>query len=120
MDRAERRRRHTRRSARFSRRPAPNDAAAVTSNTMGNKDLGPEIGKEVEAGIDVSGLQDRLGIEFTFYDKKTTHAILDQVIAPSAGQSATRPINIGGLLNRGIELAVRGTPWRSERANLDL
>jgi TonB-linked SusC/RagA family outer membrane protein len=104
----------------YSAASGPNDLPAVTPNTTGNPNLGPEIGKEVEAGFDLSGMQDRVGLEFTYYNKKTVNAILDKVVAPSAGQSATQPINIGGLFNRGIELGVRGTPWRSERANLDL
>ena len=98
----------------------PNDSPAVTPNTTGNPNLGPEIGKELETGFDGSGLQDRFGVEFTYYNKKTVNAILDKVVAPSAGQSSTQPVNIGGLLNKGIELALRGTPWRSENANLDL
>lgn len=98
----------------------PNDAPAVTANTIGNPTLGPEIGKELEAGFDVSSLNDRLGAEFTYYHKKTIDAILDRVVAPSAGQSATQPVNIGAIVNKGIELAVRGTPWRSERVNVDL
>ncbi len=98
----------------------PNDAPAVTPNSTGNPDLGPERGKEIELGFDASALQDRLGMEFTYYNKKTADAILDQIIAPSSGQSGVRPINVGGILNSGIELMVRGTPWRSERMNLDL
>jgi TonB-linked SusC/RagA family outer membrane protein len=98
----------------------PSDAPAGTPNTVGNPDLGPERGKEVELGFDVGALQDRLGAEFTYYNKKTINAILDQVIAPSSGQPGTRPVNIGGILNSGIELALRGTPWRTERVNLDL
>lgn len=98
----------------------PSDAAAVTPNTIGNPNLGPERGKELEAGFDASGWQDRLGVEFTYYNKKTIDAILDKVVAPSSGQAGTQPINIGGILNKGIELAVRGTPLRNDRVTLDL
>ncbi len=98
----------------------PGDAPAVTSNTTGNPSLGPEIGSEVEAGFDFSGAGERLGMEFTYYNKKTKNAILDRVVAPSSGQAAFQPINIGGILNSGIELGVRATPWRSDRVNFDL
>jgi outer membrane receptor protein involved in Fe transport len=92
----------------------------VTPNSTGNPDLGPERGKEIELGFDASAMQDRLGMELTYYNKKTADAILDQIIAPSSGQSGVRPINVGGIVNKGIELMVRGTPWRSDRMNLDL
>jgi TonB-linked SusC/RagA family outer membrane protein len=104
----------------YSPTAGPVDAPAVTPNTIGNPNLGPERGKEIELGFDASALQDRVGMEFTYYNKKTKDAILDKVVAPSSGQSGSQPINIGGILNSGIELMLRGTPWRSERINLDM
>ena len=98
----------------------PVDVPAVTPNTIGNPNLGPERGKELEAGFDASAFQGRFGVEFTYYHKKTVDAILDKVVAPSAGQPGTQPINIGGLLNKGIELSLRGTPVRFENVSLDL
>ncbi len=98
----------------------PNDSPAVTPNATGNEDLGPERGKEIELGFDASALSDRLGVELTYYNKKTADAILDKVIAPSSGQAGFQPFNIGGILNSGIEFMVRGTPWRSDRIGLDL
>ena len=98
----------------------PNDSPAVTANTLGNPELGPEIGSEIEAGFDLGALSERVGVEFTYYHKKTKDAILNRVIAPSAGQAAEQPINVGEIVNSGIELALRGTPWRSDRVSLDL
>ena len=98
----------------------PGDSPAVTSFTTGNPDLGPEVGTEIETGFDFSGLENRLGLEFTYYNKKTRNAILDRVVAPSSGQAATRPINIGAILNTGVELGVRATPWRSDRVGFDM
>jgi TonB-linked SusC/RagA family outer membrane protein len=98
----------------------PNDAAAVTPNTIGNPSLGPERGKEIEIGFDASGWNDRIGVEFNYYNKKTVDAILDKVVAPSSGQSGTQPINIGAIVNKGIELSIRTTPIRTRNINLDL
>ena len=98
----------------------PNDAAAVTPNTIGNPDLGPERGKELEAGFDLNAWQGRAGIEFTYYNKKTVDAILDKVVAPSSGQAGTQPINIGAITNKGIELTLRGTPIQQRNVSLDL
>jgi TonB-linked SusC/RagA family outer membrane protein len=96
----------------------PGDAAAVTPNTIGNPDLGPERGKEIELGFDANAWSDRVGANFTYYHKKTADAILDKVVAPSSGQAGTQPINIGGILNSGIEVSVHTTPIR--RANFEL
>lgn len=98
----------------------PGDVAAVTPQNIGNPNLGPERGKEYELGFDASALSDRLGAEVTFYNKKTTDAILNRQIAPSVGFSGTQPFNAGAILNRGWEIAVRGTPVRRERVTWDL
>src|SRR5262249_46269345 len=98
----------------------PNDAAAVTPNTIGNPKLGPEKSKEFETGLDLTAWGGRAGAEITYYNKKTTDAILDQVVAPSSGQSGTRPINIGGILNDGWEFSLHGTPISRRNLSLDL
>ena len=98
----------------------PNDAAAVTPNTIGNPDLGPEKSKELETGFDATAWGGRAGLEVTYYHKQTTDAILDQVVAPSSGQSGTRPINIGGILNTGWEFNLHGTPISMRNVSLDL
>ncbi|HET7374600.1 MAG TPA: SusC/RagA family TonB-linked outer membrane protein [Gemmatimonadaceae bacterium] len=104
----------------YSPTAGPNDAAAVFPNTVGNPNLGPEKGKEIEVGFDATAWQERLGLEFTYYNKKTVDAILDKVVAPSSGQAGTQPINVGGILNSGIELTLRGTPIQTNRISLDL
>lgn len=104
----------------YTTTPGPNDVPAVTPNVTGNPNLGPEKGKEIEVGFDASALQDRLGLELTYYNKKTTDAILDRQLAPSSGQAGTQPFNIGGIVNRGWEIMVRGTPLRRERVSLEL
>ncbi|HXT15736.1 MAG TPA: SusC/RagA family TonB-linked outer membrane protein [Gemmatimonadaceae bacterium] len=104
----------------YSPTSGPGDAPAVTPNTIGNPNLGPERGKELEVGFDMSAWQNRFGAEFTYYNKKTVDAILDKVVAPSSGQAGTQPVNIGGILNKGIEIGVHGTPLRRQNVALDL
>ncbi|MFN2637035.1 MAG: SusC/RagA family TonB-linked outer membrane protein [Gemmatimonadaceae bacterium] len=88
----------------------PNDVATVTPQFLGNADLGPERSKELEAGFDLGAIDDRLGLEFTLYRKKTLDAILDRQIAPSLGLPNTQPFNAGEIRNWGTELMLRATP----------
>lgn len=104
----------------YSPTAGPGDAAAITPNTIGNPNLGPEKSKELEAGFDAAAWGGRAGLELTYYNKKTIDAILDAVISPSSGQSGTRPINIGGITNKGWEVTLRGTPLRMQNVSLDL
>ena len=97
----------------------PQDAPAVTPRVIGNPDLGPEKGKEYELGVDIGALDDRLGLELTYYNKRTTDAILDRQVAPSIGFNGTQPFNAGSLRNKGYEVALRTTPVRRERFGID-
>jgi outer membrane receptor protein involved in Fe transport len=98
----------------------PGDTPAVTPQFIGNPNLGPERGKETELGFDVSALQDRFGLEFTYYNKKTIDAILNRDIAPSIGFATQEPFNAGAIRNTGIEASLRATAWRSERLTWDI
>src|SRR2546426_221883 len=93
----------------------PNDADAVTPEFIGNPDLGPERGKEIELGVDAGLWDDRVGLEFTYYRKKTVDEILDREIAPSIGFSGRQPFDAGAVLNQGIELLAPGPPVRSRQ-----
>ncbi|MEX1187151.1 MAG: SusC/RagA family TonB-linked outer membrane protein [Gemmatimonadaceae bacterium] len=88
----------------------PGDVATVTPQFLGNADLGPERSKEIEMGFDLGALDDRLGIEFSWYRKNTLEAILNRQIAPSLGLPNTQPFNAGKIRNWGTELMLRGTP----------
>ena len=52
----------------------------------------------------------RLGIEATYYDARTTNALLGIALPPSEGFSSSQLRNVGEILNRGIELSVNATP----------
>ena len=48
----------------------------VSPGDPGNPDLKPERGKEFEAGLDAGFLDDRLGLELTYFNKKSTDLIV--------------------------------------------
>ncbi len=98
----------------------PNDAGTVTPDNLGNPDLGPERGTEIELGFDAGLLNDRVGVEFTYYNQKTKDAILLREIAPSTGFSGSQWVNAGEIANSGMELLIRGTPWETDRHSLEL
>jgi TonB-linked SusC/RagA family outer membrane protein len=112
----------------FAPSPGFGDAPSVTAGAPGNPNLRPERGKEIEVGFDASALNDRVGLELTYYRKRTTDAILDRELAPSLGftgapvvppntVSGTQPFNAGEILNTGTELLLRAVPFTSDRFN---
>jgi hypothetical protein len=98
----------------------PGDQPAVTLKSLGNPNLGPERGKEYELGFDAGALDDRVNLEVTYYHKRTTDAILFRQIAPSSGFPGLQPFNAGSILNKGWEIALRGTAYHSDRISWDL
>ena len=92
----------------------------VTPQNFGNPDLKPEIGQETEFGFDAGFFNQRLGIEFTYYDKKVKDAILSLPLRPSRGFPGSQFLNIGETRNKGIELAVDGTVLNTRNVGLDL
>ena len=87
----------------YSPAQGPGGSSAVTPNSIGNPDLKPERGKEVEFGFE-SQLLDRLSLDFTYFNKKTTDLIINQPNAPSSGFSGSQFANLGRVDNHGVEL----------------
>ena len=96
------------------------NTAAVTPQSLGNVDLGPERGFETEVGFDAAFFDDRAGVEFTYFFGGTRDAILRRQVPPSSGFPGTQLVNGGELERRGIEVLLRGTPLQRERTSLDL
>jgi TonB-linked SusC/RagA family outer membrane protein len=80
-----------------------NGASGVTPGTIGNPDLQPERGKELELGLE-SGFYDRLTVNVTYFNRKTFDEIVNQSLAPSSGFPGSRSANLGQVNNNGLEL----------------
>lgn len=98
----------------------PGDSPAVRPDLIGNPDLGPERGKELEVGFDAGFFGDRFGLEFTYYDKRTEDAILQREMAPSAGFAGFQFFNAGEIRNRGVEVLARARPIERRRLAWEL
>ncbi|MDX1430465.1 MAG: TonB-dependent receptor, partial [Rhodothermales bacterium] len=90
----------------------------IPSASLGNSDIKPETQTELEIGADISLLQNRLGIEFTYYKQDVDDLLLERVLSPSTG-ATTRIENVGELTNKGIELMVRGLAIDTDDLDLD-
>jgi hypothetical protein len=67
----------------------------------------------MEFGFDVRFFQNRLGLDFTYYDGKTTDDILNASISMTSGFGRTS-VNLGEMTNKGVEMLLTGTPVRGE------
>jgi len=80
-----------------------------TSGGKGQKNILPQRTKEFEVGLDLGFLNDKLGIEFTYYNSKTTDAIFSLPLPPSTGYTS-QVQNAGIINNRGYELSITAQP----------
>lgn len=93
----------------------------VAPQAIGNPDLQPEIGYETEVGFDAGFLNDRAGVEFTYYTGGTRNEILEVQVPPSSGYGGTtRYINGGRISRKGTELSLRGTPIQTQSTTWEL
>jgi TonB-linked SusC/RagA family outer membrane protein len=86
---------------------------ATRMNTLGNPDLKPEFTTEVELGFDVQAFRNRLGINFTYFDRTSTDQITTGRIPASSGYNS-QIFNVGELNNKGIEVGLDVTPVQLE------
>ncbi len=98
----------------------PGGAGTVTPGNIGNQDLGPERSDELEMGLDVGLLDDRLGFEATYFGGTTRDAILARSVPPSSGYGGTQFFNAGRITRSGMEFMVRGTPVQSSNFSWDM
>ncbi|MBM4186383.1 MAG: TonB-dependent receptor [Gemmatimonadetes bacterium] len=98
----------------------PRGLGGVTPQNLGNAGLKPEVGTEFEAGFDAGLFNQRVGVEFTWYNKDVNDAILSIPNKPSRGFPGFQFLNLGKVRNRGFELAVDGQPINGKNVGLDL
>ncbi len=93
--------------------------AFQASSSIGSTDLKPEMTTEFEVGLNLALLQNRINIDFSFYNRSTKDQIFTLPVDPSSGYSY-KVTNFGEVRNRGIELLVNTTPIRTKDFRWDL
>ncbi|SEA92779.1 SusC/RagA family TonB-linked outer membrane protein [Pedobacter hartonius] len=89
------------------------------SNTLNNQDLKPEISTESEFGGEIKFLNNRIGLDVSYYNKITNDQILPIASSPSTGYTF-RVVNFGKVRNRGLEVSLTGTPVKTKDISWDL
>jgi hypothetical protein len=92
-----------------------NRVPALSPLSLGNPNVKPERGNEVELGFDAEMIGGRAGTEFTFYNKTTKDALMLVPNQPSSGFPGGTYQNIGEINNRGIELSLTAIPIQANR-----
>jgi hypothetical protein len=99
----------------------PNDevVSGVSIGSIGNATLKPERSSELEAGLVLVLVGVRVGLELTYYDKRTSDALVSRPLPPSLGASNSRLENLGGVQNRGWEAGLNAQIINSQAVRWD-
>jgi TonB-linked SusC/RagA family outer membrane protein len=97
------------------------DTPGLVASNPGNSDLKPERSAEFEAGFESQILQNRVRLDYTFYNKKTRDALINVPIAGSAAASTTSLLeNVGSTRNYGHEVQISAQLVDSRRFGWDV
>jgi TonB-linked SusC/RagA family outer membrane protein len=83
------------------------------SDVAGNANLGPEFTRSFEIGVEAGLLQDRVRLDVTYFNTRTTDIILNVPIAAASGFTS-QARNAGTLETNGIEIGVSATPIKTD------
>lgn len=91
----------------------------IQSSTLGNPNLKPERTESFEVGIDLSFINNRVGLHATYYSSSTSDLIYSTSVPPSTGFSS-KLRNAGEIRNRGFSITLEGTPINTSNFNWTL
>lgn len=96
------------------------DVPGVSLSSTGNDLLKPERTTEYELGFDTGFLQDRIGIDFTYFNKTSHDALISRRLPPSLGLTTSVFQNLGSIANQGTELTARLSVLQKKNIGLDI
>ncbi len=86
------------------------DAPTWAFSQGGNPGLGWETSDQTNIGADISFLNNRFGLELTYYNNDVNGLILDVPQAPSKGiPGGNISSNVGSMYNRGFEIGINAS-----------
>jgi hypothetical protein len=77
--------------------------------TLNNPNLKPEMTRSWEIGADLRFINNRIGLDVTYYNKLSLDQILPVAISGASGYGSI-VVNAGKISNKGIEAALKATP----------
>lgn len=91
-----------------------NGTPTIRNNTfLPDPDITPEFTTELELGADVELFNRRAIIDFSWYKKETTDIITPVTVPVSTGFQ-TLNTNVGGMINKGVEIGLTLVPLKTE------
>jgi hypothetical protein len=81
----------------------------ISNGSVPNSQLQPLLTTEFEIGFDARFFDNRLGIDYAYYNRTTKDDIVPATISGTSGYGSA-VVNVGELSNKGHELLITGSP----------
>ncbi|MDZ7632458.1 MAG: TonB-dependent receptor [Gemmatimonadaceae bacterium] len=94
--------------------------AGLAPQNLGSADLKPEISTEIEGGFEAGLFDNKLALEFTYWDRKVRDALVSRQFPGSGGFRNSQLTNIGEISANGMEINLRFFPIRTATSSLEL
>lgn len=94
--------------------------AAIQPANLGNPDLKPEVTTELELGTELGLFDNRVAFDVTYWDRRTTDALVSYQFPVSGGFLQRQVVNLGRLRGRGVEMSLRGTALQRRTLTVNL
>ncbi len=91
----------------------------ISGNTIPNSNISPFEKNETEIGLDLRLLDNRIGLDFTYYNNKTIGDIVGVSASATSGYTSALA-NLGEISNKGIEVLLNVTPIQTQDFKWDL
>ena len=99
--------------------PYGSNASFSVPNTQSNPNLLGGTRNETEIGLEMKFLKNRVGLDFTYFDRKDSQLPVAIPVTAETGYTGLS-INSGQTSSNGIELAISGTPDQSDNWTWDM
>jgi TonB-linked SusC/RagA family outer membrane protein len=94
-------------------------SALNSSSTLANENVKPERQSEIEYGLDLGMLNNRVGLTVNVYNKKVTDLLINRQLAPTNGFASLLD-NFGALENKGYELMLTLVPVQNKNLKWEM
>ncbi|KIC92853.1 SusC/RagA family TonB-linked outer membrane protein [Flavihumibacter solisilvae] len=82
---------------------------------LGLEKLDPERAKEIEVGLDLGFLNNRVTLEATYYHKKVVDFLYPFSLSPSTGVVSYKLFPVGDMVNKGVEIGLNAQVVKKPR-----
>ncbi|WP_299820857.1 SusC/RagA family TonB-linked outer membrane protein [uncultured Pontibacter sp.] len=92
---------------------------AYVPDVLNNPNIKPSFATSYEIGTDLQFFNGRLGADITYYEQRNEDDVISLNVSGASGYSSSY-INAGLMVNKGIEIALTGTPIQTQKFSWDI